>query len=202
MDIEESVSVNHSKKLGFTKVQKLDTDEKQPDDNDDGTCDRPSTSDAGQKNKGGKTTPKPKKDPSDTGENSERKKEIAKAIVNAMAAKKEAMLVIQNCSDILGEIAAKSEWGRANNEHTIGKLRAGRDKIQTFKSNSDFWDKCFLQGAAFASCAKKSWSDHFILSEARKCQELQALTKGLNTHNDSLQRMRQESLRALAEDDH
>ena len=132
---------------------------------------------------------------------SARKKELTKAISSAMAAKKDAMLAMQTLSDILGKIASDDTWKWANNDHQLRRLRSGRDKIQDFKKASDFWEQCFLQGNAFANHAKKTWDDHFIMTETARTEDLKKLTASVTKQNESAHRMHLENMSADAPDE-
>eukprot|EP00959_Pyramimonas_sp_CCMP1952_P400363 8388617-Pyramimonas_sp.AAC.1 len=129
------------------------------------------------------------------------KKELSKAISSAMAAKKDAMLAMQTTSDIPGQIASNEEWSWANNDHQLKKLRSVRDRIHNFKKGSEFWEQCFLQGNAFAARAKKTWGEHFIMTEAGRTDELKKFTASATKQNEPAHRMHQEPLTAAASDE-
>ena len=221
LDIEENVSAQHKKTIELRKTSKLNADSDPEalgdDSGEDGAAGSVPRQPAAKAKGKGKAKAKAKAaaaaaaagagkdddDPNKRGDDREtaRKKELTKAISNAMAAKKDAMLAMQTLSDILGLIASDSTWKWANNEHQLKRLRAGRDKIQDFKKGSEFWEQRFLLGNAFANHAKKTWDEHYIMTEAARTDELKKFTASVTKQNEAAHRIHQENLNADASDE-
>ena len=101
------------------------------------------------------------------------------------------MFASQTCADLLTKIANDDDW-KIFNDKMLDKLRKCRDTVEEFKNKSKFWESCFLKGSAFASYAKKTWEEHYILTEAAKSVNFEVAVKKLGAQCDTMQRMHQE----------
>ena len=196
LDIDESVGVGVSREYKLTNRQ-------EQDEGDGAALGDPAPS--GHPSKGCKrqlgaptpTKPKAQKasadgtsegqGKADDAEKSQRKT-ITKTLQAVEKTKKDAMIAMQICADLIQSIATNPEWSWANSPQNLKKLREQRQEVEQFKDTSDFWKQAFMQ-EKFAQYAKKNFEDNVIASEGARASELDSRVTALHAESDRIKRM-------------